>query len=66
MAEGRSKWASGQVAALLAAIWSGNQNLKKPRFFRPQEFDPYARKAKPARAVVKRDIGILKTIFVDA
>lgn len=49
MAEGRGKSVWIHTSSLLAAIWSGNPNMKKPRLFKPREFNPYERARKGLR-----------------
>ena len=42
MAEGRAEAEWAQTSALLAAVWTANSNLRRPRLFRPQEFNPFS------------------------
>ena len=60
MADGAGETAWSHTAALLAAVWSGNQNLKKPRFFVPQEFNPYQKSPKRGIPITAENIGMLK------
>ncbi|RPI60584.1 MAG: hypothetical protein EHM48_06990 [Planctomycetaceae bacterium] len=62
MAEGLGETAWSHTSALLAAVWSGNQNMKKPRFFAPAEFNPYLCQKAPKQGIriTADNIGLLK------
>ena len=66
MAEGRAEADWAHTSAVLAAVWSANANLKKPKVFRPDEFNPMrsdGQKRKPDKMITKADFGVLKQII---
>lgn len=60
MAEGRSRDEWGRTSSLLAMIANVNRNPRKRRPYRPGDFDPTAKPAKP----VKVGVGVLKDVFL--
>lgn len=65
MAEGRCKERWRHTSSILAMLVNVNKG-KKGRAAKASDFDPYARRGKPAGAKPKKaNIGILKALFVD-
>jgi len=64
MAEGRGRAEWARTAALLAMIANVNRDPKRrPRPYRPSDFDPYARAPSTRRTTELRD---LKAMFTGA
>ena len=66
MAEARSRAAWAHTSSLLAMLANVNRDPKRSRTFRPDDFDPHARKDRPPAVVKGKNFDILKTVFVDA
>ena len=63
MAESRGKADWGRTAAVLAMLANAHRDPKRTRSFKPADFNPYETER---RTVGKtKDLGILKTVFVD-
>ena len=66
MAEARAEADWAHTSAILAAVWSANANLKKPKVFKPDEFNPMwsgGHKRKPDGVITKGNFGVLKDLF---
>jgi len=65
MAGGRDRWLWNHTAALVAAVWTANPNVKKPRMFAADEFHPHVRGRPRGRGVPLRadNIEILKAFL---
>lgn len=66
MAEARSRAAWAHTSSLLAMLANVNRDPKRSRTFRPDDFDPHARKDRSAAVVKGKNFDILKLVFVDA
>ena len=64
MADGRGKATWSHTSALLSAIWTGNPNMKRPRFFRPDEFNPYRKLRRTGVRIMAKDIDVLKAAIL--
>ena len=60
MAEGRTKDEWSRTASLMAWIGNCHRDPKKTRPFRPSDFDPFAKAAKP----IKVGVDVVKEMFV--
>ena len=64
MAEARARGEWQHTASLLALLANCHRDPKKTDAFKPADFDPFAKSAKPAEPI-KADISVLKDIFID-
>ncbi|HUX15724.1 MAG TPA: hypothetical protein VMW52_04580 [Phycisphaerae bacterium] len=60
LAEGRAEATWPHTAAILAAVWSANTRLRKPRLFRADEFDPFAPRRCRGTRITRDTIQTLK------
>jgi len=65
MAEAKSKDNWAHTSATLAMLANCHRDPKKVKVFKPQEFDPHLMAEKKKPVIRKKDLGILKTIFVE-
>ncbi len=65
MADGRSEATWSQTAVLAAAIWTANGNLKRPRSFHPDEFNPHGGRVRASGTRITADnIDALKSALL--
>ena len=64
MADAKQTDAWNHTAAVLAMLANTHRNPKKARPFKPSDFHPGTRSARPQEPLPKVDISILKTVFV--
>ena len=64
MADARQTDAWNHTAAVLAMLANTHRNPKKARPFKPSDFHPGTRSARPQEPLPKVDISILKSVFV--
>jgi hypothetical protein len=65
MAEGRIRESWNHTSVVLAMLANVNRDPRKGRALRPADFHPMQKAAPEKPAVLKGDIRLLKTIFVD-
>jgi len=65
MAEGRIRECWNHTSAVLALLANVHRDPKKGRAFRPADFHPMRRSVAQKPTVLKGDLRMLKTIFVD-
>jgi len=63
-AKARDEWA--HTSCVLAMIANAHRDPKKTRAYRPSDFSPFEKKRKQGIAITPGNIGLLKTVFVDA
>lgn len=60
-ARGRADW--GRTAAVLALLANAHRDPRRTRAFKPADFSPYETERQTVGKT--KDLGILKTVFVD-
>ena len=65
MAEAKSRDNWTHTSAVLAMTANCHRDPKKTKAFKPADFDPYALAEKKRPVGRIKDLGILKTVFVD-
>ncbi|HOQ06093.1 MAG TPA: hypothetical protein PKY88_12870 [Anaerohalosphaeraceae bacterium] len=63
MAQGRGESAWGRTSNLMALIANVNRDPKKGRPFKPEDFNPYARKSRVI-VLTKKNFGLLRDLFI--
>ena len=66
MADGRAESQWAVASSILAAIWSANTMMKRPRIFDPSEFNPFVETQRVTRGtpITAANIGVLVSAVV--